>query len=345
MTMIRAVGAEFNTVLELDAYGGYYLPNPNTTQKRGGAYSFQCPDDASFGEMHAWIAVNFLASAENFVQVCYWPGGAPTAVQTIIQLRSGATVIAYLRYNTDGRIQAYVGASLVGTSTNSITSQAWNVIEMRLKMNDDPGTGKFTVRLNGNVEVDYTGDTKPGSDTTFNTVVMGNGGAEATGAAYYDDIVVNDTNIVSELNPNNSWPNGVKLVLLKPTGAGYYTEMTPSTGNNWDCVDNLPPSIATYVTATVDGKRDTYVMENCPAGMGPIAAVMPTWWGQISGTPACSHIKRLMRSGGVDQASANIDVPNIFSKFREILELSPFTNLPWTVSEIDGLEAGQQSAT
>lgn len=352
MTMLKAVGAEFNTMMEVDAYlieGGSLAPS--TTQKRGGAYSFGGLSNNS--TLKNWLQVNVpIPLAEIYPQFCFWINALPTLasdpgldskINRILGWYGASGIMGSLEIGTDGLLKLYSGnsATLLGTSSNSVPIQSWFVIELHLKIHDT--TGIATLRLNGAEEITFAGDTKSTDDSEISYFRPNWPGAVfGFGDQFVDDIIFNDLNG----SVNNSWPNGLKIALLKPTADGNHKEWTPSTGSdNYALVDELPPVIADFLAAGSNGLRDTYVMEDCPEGMGPIAAVIPSYWGQKSGTPACENLKRLMRIGGSDYAGANLAVPTSFSLIQEVLETSPATSNPFTVSEMNGMEFGQQSAT
>lgn len=345
MTLVKAWGFEANTLLELDAYGGTSLPSISSAQKRGGAYSCYLQGGVTGTEYVDWIQLNYpTAQSNSFLQVGMYPAQVYPSSKRFLRLYSGATIVATLVGTITGTVEVWTGDKVtkVGTSSNSIPLNAWSWLEIHSLISTDAGTGKLGLRINGNLEVDWTGNTGSLNVTSFTmgtaTQVINSG----WGDLYIDDVILNDANGTR----NNSWPNGLKVAQYKPTGVGTYSEWTPSTGANWQCVDELPPSITDYITAVLDGKRDTYQMEDCPSSIS-IAAVIPSFWAVKAGTPACSNVKRLMRIGGSDYAGSNLAVPTSFGLVQEVMETNPATGQPFTASEFNdaGFEFGPQSAT
>lgn len=133
-------------------------------------------------------------------------------------------------------------------------------------------TGSYELRVNGN-SVGWippaSGDTKPGADTTVNKFdVQAQTGSINSGPnadAYFDDFAVDSAGFIGE---------GV-ITLLSPNGAGATTQLTPTGApNNWQNVDEVPPSDADFNEATAANLKDTYTHAALPATAGSVGAAL-----------------------------------------------------------------------
>jgi hypothetical protein len=343
--MIHACGLEWNTLSEIAGYESLVSPHiaVSTAQKRSGAYSLLVPPQGSSGDSYAWWTIPL--AQEYFWQIACYPTQTPLSVELdFMHILSGATIMFTLWLQPGGTIVVKLQSTgtTLGTSTSSLNVSVWNVIEIHTVI---AASGTFALRINGALQFTYSGDTRTTGLTTAGTLRVRNDGMATmkTGDTYWDDFIVNDPNG----SYNNSWPNGLKIALLKPTGnVTDYSNWTPNSAvDNYSCVDELPPSMTDFLSATVNGKQDLYVIENCPANMGPVAAVIATYWCQKSGSPSINHIKRLMKMGANLRTGSEIDIPLNFSIAKEILEISPDTSQVFTDTEINDMYFGVEAVT
>lgn len=174
-------------------------------------------------------------------------GSAANAYHPLVTFASGSTMfLRIVRHAQTGVIAAYLGGtdtnfhdvgtyagataltnSLNGlpTGTAALTQSAWNHVQVVYKVADSGGS--ISVRLNG-VEVwAFSGDTKPGAGTTFDTVAFYSGSPANAGAAAdcagsgvyaaHDDVV-----IATGITPIGD----AGVVALQANGDGNATEWT-----------------------------------------------------------------------------------------------------------------------
>lgn len=208
---------------------------------------------------------------------------------------------------------------------------SWKIYEVHVKI--DSSTGRIRAKCEGQLLVDYTGDTQLTGLANIHQVIIGNGCVN--NSAYYyavDDIVLCDTSG----SYMNTWPGGLRITRLAPTGAGNYAQWTPSAGNNWDCVDEIPPSDTDYVSSSTAGQKDSYVMADCAANVYDIKALVSRFYGSGEGT-----IKSLLRIGGADYLGSTINLPST-GKVDDIRYINPATSQPFTAAVVNGLESGME---
>lgn len=132
-------------------------------------------------------------------------------------------------------------------------------------------------------------------------------------------------------------------------GIGNYSDWTPTAGNNWDNVEEVPPDDDTStVTSSTVGDIDTYTIADLP-----ITSVIKAVQGRIAvkkDTYGIASMRQKWRSNSVDFDSSQVIFPLDggvygYKSFLEGFEISPFTSTPFTQAEFNGLEFGQERLT
>lgn len=126
-----------------------------------------------------------------------------------------------------------------------------------------------------------------------------------------------------------------------PTARAHtHTDFTPSTGANYQCVDEVPPNTTDYVSSGTVGHIDTYAFGDLPAGV----SVQAVQWLIRACTSEAGPVslRRLMRQAGTDYPGASavpIDTSWVYA--QEILNTAP-SGAAWTKAIVDALEAGME---
>lgn len=279
------------------------LGDSYTTLYVGVAYR---PSSSAFGNGVALVSVNNQDN-EGLVRI-----GHPGATNTLAVYRSG----------TSGAIATGSGLSL----------NTWYYIEVKFVI--DAENGEVEVLLDGVSDISYSGDTQgtyaPGS---IRRVGLGVPGATATSTSsaqgYYDDFMVATDGHVGRCG----------IELLKPTGAGNTTQLTPSAGANYACVDEVPPNDGTdYVSnATVD-KYDTYSLGDLTQS-GTVKAVQGFMRGVLSEAGE-GAIAPVLRSGGTDYTGTDQGLDVSYAYKRQLYNVDPKTGVAWVGANVNLLEFG-----
>jgi hypothetical protein len=337
MAIVIATGAEYNTLLELDAYAGTWIGSSNPAP-RSGSYYFAQQAWSYYG--HYWLKNFPAALSEYFMQFafyCTYGGNAGP----IIRLRNGGATLATVQFPGDNTFKLYVGdsATLVGSTGALFSGGIWYTLEIHHKVASSGGV--IELRVNGITLISFTGNTNPGGLNTVNNICSSNLSGGNSQSLIYDDIIVNDTT-----GPvNNSWVNGARIILLRPNGAGTYSQLAPSSGANYACVNEMPPSMTSYVLGNVNGLKDTYAFPDVAADGRIIQAIKVDNFALKTGAPATNNLKGVIRTNGGDYVGSNLAVPTAMAMLPTYWELNPATGQPFTVAEINALEAGAQLAT
>jgi hypothetical protein len=115
--------------------------------------------------------------------------------------------------------------------------------------------------------------------------------------------------------------------------------------NHYEAVANVldPSPKKSYIESTTSGDIDTFDMEELVADKGlpsssTIVAISHNVYAQEAG--AGSQIKPVFRIGSTDYEGSAIPLGTGTLQYQTIYETSPATAVAFTISEVDGLEAG-----
>jgi hypothetical protein len=234
------------------------------------------------------------------------------------------------RVDQQHRWVAYVGSNAVAYGT-FMNLDTWYHIQLRVKIADAGGV--IQVKLDGNVDIDYSGDTKPGAGTTISYFTLCNETYKSNGAGYFfDDLVIRD----------DDWPGEVRFdAALVPTGDSVVAWTPSAGGDNYALVDEVPPSEADYVYSETDGQQDLYTLANWD-GAGKTPQFVQQWLRALKDPADSQQVKMLAKLG------ANLDTSSAF----ELLTSAEYrwrclTTRPgggaWTDADVDDLLIGQES--
>ena len=177
----------------------------------------------------------------------------------IIAFRSGSTALVTLTQDAALARLNVTGATTGNTGNNSLTF-GWQCLEVHYKISDTVGT--LTIRIDGVQVFTFSGDTKPGSDSTVDNIRFENSSGGSP-AFYADDFALDDAD----------WCGLGYYVGLTADGAGDSTQWTPTGGANYANVE-IPANDSTYNSGTT-GQTDNYALTNPSIGTSSILRVIP----------------------------------------------------------------------
>ncbi len=259
------------------------------------------------------------------------------SVANAIRWYAGNNQLGSVRNNiTTGLLEIYTGAgTLVATGSIPLSPNIWYSIEIHVKIADSGGT--IAVKIDGVPDVSFTGDTQPGSDATIDNLWCSAG----NGNMYVDDVAINDTSNTDGLN-DNSWCGDGHVVLLTPNGAGDVTELTPSTGSNYQCVDDIPPNDDTdYVSGTSGPLRDLYALSTYSlASNESVLRVVPVLRAREEAA-AGDNVRTVVKTVSTEYESASMPVTTTYRRYEGTnYKTNPNTSAAWTQGQLDALQAG-----
>ena len=230
--------------------------------------------------------------------------------------------------------------TLLGTSTAQMTADAWHTIEVRWQITSTT-VGTVEVWVDGTRSINLTSvDNTDAGTTNVQRVALGESTGTTSSGDYiaYDDFAINDTSG----SINNGQIGDGRIVLLKPTGAGSNTGQTrggTDSGANWSQVDELPPSLTDYVYSATAATRDTYALQDVPAGTYAVNCVEVLAYAQNNDAGAGS-LGLTVKSGATTNEGTAQSLTTSGAYYRQLYETDPATTAAWTVAAVSALEAG-----
>ena len=319
-------GAESGSAAEMDSSW-----DVSTSPRRTGAYSYRFLSNTGYFKIlpsaHDELVIGFAS---------YFTTDPGTT--TFFGFYKGSTGIVSLKFDGSRRLQVCTGwgGTVYFTGKKALDLYTWYYIELYFKMADSGGA--IELRIDGVSQGTYSGDTKPGTDTTVDRFRFCGPGSTPH---YIDDIMINT------ISPDlaGSWPNGARIVLLKPNGDGSTTQWTPTpSGTHYTTVDEVPPSGVDYLRSTTAGQIEELDVENLPSEAFSIAAVQFDMWGLKGSTSSPTQVKLGARIGNTNYMSSAKDLGLAQGLVSHILNTNPATDTPFTPTDVNSLQIVLESA-
>lgn len=307
------------------------------TSQRSGSYCYGVSNSAYGGYF------DFTASNEIYLQSAIRFSEFPTSEMVFFKWCAVAGVtLGTLTVTTSGIVKAYTGDSstLVGTGTIALPVNVYRLIEMRLKI--DNSSGVITTKIDSVQDINFSGDTQPGDDTTISRVYLTCTSAMNYNNLYFDDVFINDTTG----SYNNSWPNNVKIVLLQPTADGTTKNWTCSTGTtHYSMVNETSGTATDYIFTASSDTVDEFVVENLPAEATAVRAIRVDSLAFRGSSNEPNQLKQGFLLAGGTYFSDAFDLQTTSTLVSSVrLEENPLTTAVFTPSNINDLQLTLKSS-
>ncbi len=300
------------------------------TQKKTGSYAYYVT-----AALH-YLIKNISSVSTIYFKFWFYPYSTPYA-HPIISFYDDVGVQVTLRLNTNMTLtllRGTISGTVLGTGTKVLSLNTWYLIEGKILINDTTGIAQLKIDGALPLDIDFSGDTQNQTGDTITKIYLGNVDVSYSGYNYFDDFVLDDAALVGD----------TRIQAISPTGAGNSTNWTPSAGNNWDCVEEIPASDANYLTTNSNDILDTYQASNLTGAVVSIRCVQVQARSVKEGASTPQNLKLAVRTGGSDYLSGDKAVPVSFKSLFNIWELNPNTSAAWMTSDVDGVEIGIKSA-
>lgn len=270
--------------------------------------------------IRAWMKVDSWVTGRNFI-------GVELADSTWVRLQiDGSNKFRISRFGT-----------IIATGTLSFTpyQNKWVMLELHLLIAD--GTGVAQLKVDGNLDIDFSGDTKPSTSTTVERAEFWGYGASTT--TYWDDIAINDT----DGSADNTWPGDGRVIAIKPDAAGDNIDFTPSAGANYQNVDDVPPDgDTTYNESGSDDDYDLLNLEAC--GLSGVTILGIDVKLTVRKTVANGdHMRAKIKTSGTEYNGSDQDLATSYTRLVESWRENPYTSSAWVAAELDALQAGYEN--
>jgi hypothetical protein len=331
MTRLFTDGAESGDLLRLTSVEEVSI----STTRRTGNYSYRIASSA-----HS--ALKVLTSMTEFYIRFAFRVDLSSACR-FFQWNNGASEAGSLRTKTFGNgvasIEMYDGTTLRATSSLfTMNLNEWHVFEVHVKIAAAPN-GIFQVKFDGTLVLDWSGATnaQAAMDRFYCRSVTAPSGSNNS---YFDDIAFNDTAGAVD----NSWigDGGVLAALVPITGAAEYADLIASTGNAWDCVNEIPANSTDYVYESTVDKKSTYLLSDI-AGL-PSGASIARVWVEVDALETAADgdkIATLLRSATTDEQGVDQALTLAYARYLSAEYLTdPADSAAWTEARVNALQAG-----
>lgn len=227
------------------------------------------------------------------------------------------------------QIQDQNGTPIGTTSGANITAGVWSHVEVKMVCG---ASGYAVVRVNGVTRLTTnTFDSRIGSETVYRHLNF-----RGYPTVYFDDIYCCD----ATGSVNNDFLGVKQVVALMPNAAGDSNQWTPSSGDNYACVDERPASDTDYVQSETVDHLDLYNVEAVSSLTGGICGVQIN----VVGKSTVDGMPWQLKLPFKGSAQSDGDSVTLWSGTGQcvtrILETNPDTGLPWEISELNNAQFG-----
>lgn len=254
------------------------------------------------------------------------------------------------------RVRNSTGGQIANSGANHINKDEVQLWEWHVVF--DPVNGLVEIWLDDVLRISYSGPlVGPSGETTFDTLALGGGtppGGQDPGVVVdtaqrsrwtYDDIAINDT--AGSLNTGRIGDGF--LIRLIPNGNGAFSQLRNANGNSVNNYLHVAGQAEGFVSAFANGERDSYVLQRLDPEWGGVNALRLDAAVGSNG-PLLNNLRFSAKPvGQADFQAATADpipsdaVPDQLAhspNVSRIIEENPNTTAGFTITELDGAEAG-----
>ena len=237
-----------------------------------------------------------------------------------------------------GAIAAYRVSTLLASSANGVIA-AGNDYYIEVWHKPLDAAGRFTIKVDGVLVVDFTGDTTQEETfiSAYRWIGMGSSTSQGMGL---DDIVVND----ASGSFNNSYPGMVRLLPIRSQSAGTYQQWARAGVNlGFDAAQarNGTFEFTMMQTADID-KKETFVPElpDLPAGAS-ITNIIISLRARVQA--GAGVIAPMVISGATEDISADQTLISNWQYYQYAWPEDPADSNPWVEADLANLQIGYSS--
>lgn len=262
----------------------------------------------------------------------------------ICEIGESGAAHAQLYVNADGSLSIHRGnAAIWATGAGTVLSTSapglislgsYNHIQFKVTVGDSP-SGSAEVRLNGVTVTSVSSvDTRNGGTGSITLCDLG-------GQATFDDFWVCDS---TGSAPWNDFLGDCRVDTRNPTAAGATTGFTPSTGSNWQNVDDTAPDDDTTYNSASGVATDTFVVQDAPVVGATIYGVQHNINMKKTDAGVCT-VASVIRHSGTDNVGSNISPGTGYAYGTAINQTNPGTSAAWTEAGFNAAEFGYKRTT
>lgn len=245
----------------------------------------------------------------------------------IFTFKESSTDLVGLQLTSAGTLKVFreFTFNVIGTcSGTGILAGTWNYIE--IKCTFDSIVGSVQVRKNGVEIFNQTGiNTDPAGGSICNAISLGGTASFPFPALRFDDLYLNDTSGTQ----NNDFEGEVLIDTLPPVSNSTPLDFVPSTGTNYECVDNVPPvELTEFVAAATTADADAYFGPNYIRVVQSIRCIRTVNFAKKTGA-GVADLKHRIKSNATVVSSDPIALTVDYLYSSVLWEKNPDGNVAW----------------
>lgn len=310
---------------------GYSTANgPEIAAARSGMSGDSCLYCDASNSWAAWdLGVNL---SEAYISFKYQP--SDDGARCILTFRDSANtqVLSLYRQGSTWKLRVALGRASSGTvlcsSNVMLFASSTYLIEAHYIPLNSGGT--IEVKIDGVSVCSFTGDTTAGLE---NIRYIQFGQEAYDGYCYIDDVVVDDSD----------WVGNVQVLGLYPNGAGATTQFSCPRPTNYGAVADGDVT-ATYTWSNTNNQIDTFATENLPAATGGINCIQLSILAKKVGTPTPTQLAGVIRPASTDRVHGTPVTPTTtLDRYDFLWAVNPEDSAAFEDADIDAMEIGYKA--
>lgn len=292
---------------------------------------------AGYGGLRKVLDQQSVWTVGLFLYIESYPGGTDNTAHTIMGLEdtSSPGQQINLALNAAGAVILARGSTVLATGP-SLPLATYMYIEMKITVHNSTGT--YEVRKDGIAIIGpATGqNTRNLTNNSANAIRIGWAAAVGAGSIRVGDIYIND----GTGGAHDSFEGDCRVYTSYATGAGDTTDWTPSTGSNYQCVDEANMNSDTdYVSSNTPNQVDTYNVTDLPSNSGAPKVVQIGAFARKDDAGPRS-IALVTRPVATDRVGSDQPLPGSYALLFQTREVNPDTAAAWTRAEFNATKFG-----
>jgi hypothetical protein len=265
-----------------------------------------------------------------------------TSPAILFNLVDGSTLQCYVAVAMTGdRLEFRRGDTTLlfttAAGTVATVGTAWDYYEFEVVIHNT--TGSITIWRN---------NTQIGTASSLNTRMTANNYANRFRLNYFGNngnCVMSYSDLYVIDDQSGSGPNSrvgdSRMYYLAPTGAGSSTDFTPSTGSNWQNVDDVPANGDTdYNSSATVGNKDRYAMADLPGTFAGTVLSVTHGYVARKDDAGVRSVAGNIRSGSSETAGVTNALSTSYQHYADTIWTDPNGGGALSATVVNALQAG-----
>lgn len=326
-----------------EAFEGAYYPGTSTASISIGAYGRNSTNGLRIAKAGAGAGAYVQRPVNNLATMVLGIALKGTGGDlNLVEFVDNATIQCSVALRSDGRLEARgPGGALIAVGSAVISSTVPKFVEIKPTIHGS--SGGFVINVDGVQDLDTGGNDDTLATANVYATLVRLGDSSSTSATYtydIDDLYLYDTTG----GVQDDFAGDHRIECLFPSGAGSTTQFTPSTGSNYQNVDDTTPDDdSTYNSSATVGHVDTFAMGNLSSSSGTITSITAVVRARKEDAGARTLRTRLVNSAATSttQESGDLTPSTSYAYYRGTERLDGDGNA-FVPSDINGIEVGYE---